>query len=334
MGYDVLAIEAGLADVNLGWLGIENLDPIKLRDQTLFSNFRCREIEPLFQYIKDISGSENPLYYTGFDTQLSGSNYTHILQNICDLLTLEIDVDEDFSLYQRMYQATFEPDSSKFVDLKTQYHSTLLRIKDAISKNRVKIRDELQVDEMSLKVILKALSVQYEAVDYYFSNRMNGEYIPRGIALRDSLMADNIMWIMEELYPDKKIVVWGHNAHTQKGSFNNLQTKWMGQHLKEFLGDDYFSIGLFAYQGQTYQHWTGESQPFENNDSNAIEFKMKKLGFQYAFEDFTSPEAASWVSENSSAFEPENGGKPTFVASDRFDAGICIYTATAPDFSH
>lgn len=34
--------------------------------------------------------------------------------------------------------------------------------------------------------------------------------------IRDLAMAEHLTWLAEEMYPDKKIIVWGHNYHLRK----------------------------------------------------------------------------------------------------------------------
>ena len=84
LGFEVLAIEGGFGDINLAWMDINSLDFLTLRNETLFGNFRCQEIEPLFKYIKAQSNSKTPLFYAGFDPQISGNYYKQYLDSICD----------------------------------------------------------------------------------------------------------------------------------------------------------------------------------------------------------------------------------------------------------
>ena len=90
LGFEVLAMEGGFGDINLAWMDINHLDFLSLRNQTLFGNFRCQEIEPLFKYIKAQSNSKTPLFYAGFDSQISGNYYKQYLDSICYHLKLNI----------------------------------------------------------------------------------------------------------------------------------------------------------------------------------------------------------------------------------------------------
>ena len=331
LDYEVLAMEGGFGDINLAWSDIERLSASDLVEKTLFGNFSCHEIAPLFDHIKKNANNSKPLIYAGFDTQVSGSYYEMYLDSICSFLNLGIDIQEEFSAYSAMYQASFEPDSANFIRYRDSYQDALKKIKNAVMENKSAIQAQFRFGEGAIDVILRSLDMQYQAVQYSFADRMNREYIPRGVVIRDSLMAENLVWLLDR-YPDKKFIIWGHNSHIQKNGVLNMQTKWMGHYLKDALGDDYFSIGLFAYKGKTYQHWTGETISFENREAIAIENKMAKKGFKFSFQDFRNTTADHWTHQTVQALEIENGGPIQFIPSQRFDAGICVYESDIPTF--
>lgn len=334
LGYEVLAMEGGFADINLAWLDIDLLSPLELRNETLFGNFICQELEPLFEYIKENAETEHPLLYSGFDTQTSGSYYEHYLDAICTHLNLGIDINEAFSAYNQMYQASFETDSTNFINHKEHYQNTLVTIRDEIAENKKYLQRTMAISDKKLQLILRNLDLQYKAVDYHYSNRLNSENMHQGIVLRDQLMAQNIEWIIETLYPGKKIIIWAHNGHVGKSGINNYSTKMMGEHLKDIYQDDYFSIGLFAYKGNTYQHWTGKSVAFENSDSTAIEYIMKRADYPFTYQKFGNSDNKDWTKQEVTAFEIENGGNVSFIPSDRFDAAINIYSGDVPSFKN
>ncbi len=75
LGYEVLAMEGGLGDINLAYSDIDTISPKNLRDYTLFGNFKAQEVDTLFRYIKETSTSKKPLQYAGYDTQFSSSYF-------------------------------------------------------------------------------------------------------------------------------------------------------------------------------------------------------------------------------------------------------------------
>jgi len=61
-------------------------------------------------------------------------------------------------------------------------------------------------------------------------------------SLRDSFMAENLLWTMKQ-NPESKIVVWAHNEHVKKTN------RRMGEFLSDSLEDDYVNIGFTFGRG-------------------------------------------------------------------------------------
>ena len=69
--------------------------------------------------------------------------------------------------------------------------------------------------------------------------------------IRDEGMADNITWLAERLYPDRKILIWAHNSHIQHDGTELVPPFVnMGYHVSRRHRDELYTIGLFMYWGQ------------------------------------------------------------------------------------
>ena len=69
-------------------------------------------------------------------------------------------------------------------------------------------------------------------------------------ALRDKLMAENTMWILEQerARGHERIFVSGHNGHIEQSGTYGPEDKVMGNLLADALGDGYFAIGTDFYK--------------------------------------------------------------------------------------
>ena len=80
-----------------------------------------------------------------------------------------------------------------------------------------------------------------------YENNPNGSF-----GLRDTLMAENVMWILaqEEQLGKKMIFICGHNGHMEQfGTYRGGNDKVMGNILADEVGSDaYFSIGTDFYK--------------------------------------------------------------------------------------
>lgn len=62
-------------------------------------------------------------------------------------------------------------------------------------------------------------------------------------AVRDTYMAENAAWILEQAGPEARIVLWAHNAHVRDHSI------WMGRHLRDRFGSGMVVIGFSFHRG-------------------------------------------------------------------------------------
>jgi erythromycin esterase len=68
---------------------------------------------------------------------------------------------------------------------------------------------------------------------------------------RDEAMAENVSWLLDQLEPDAKVVLWAHNAHIQKvdWEFRGVHYVPMGTHLQQKYGDELVVFGFCFYDG-------------------------------------------------------------------------------------
>lgn len=107
-----------------------------------------------------------------------------------------------------------------------------------------------------------------------------------GIDLRDSFMAENVEWILqqEQALGKEKIFISGHNSHVAKwGSYNS-----MGKLLENNFGDGYYAIGTDFYKTKcNLPTPSGKrtNQTFYSHDPLAK--AAKEAGFEMCWLDFS-----------------------------------------------
>ena len=70
----------------------------------------------------------------------------------------------------------------------------------------------------------------------------------QGANYRDEMMARNVLWLIEEEFPGRKIILWAHNSHISSAS--DVVSKPMGAWLRERLGKSYYALGFAVAGGQ------------------------------------------------------------------------------------
>ena len=331
-GFEVLAFEAGLGDLNLGYSGLDSLTADQLLYHTLFGNFQCEEIEPLFDYIKSVHKSDRPLNYTGFDNQPSSSFFQNTIQPVISQYVPELKdgLEEGLNGYVRWFRAGYYKDSLKYISEANDFRDLAQQIQNTFNDNKPEIKSQFNLKDDDFKYINQTCEGFIRTVDLPYSEKHLGS------GNRDAIMFDNFQWLLKEIYPDKKVIIWAHNAHIEQQAMFENSFKWMGHFLNEFYGDDYYTLGIFAQSGEAYQQWGDTTITLNNTDTTMIESVMMKTGHQTSFLDVSRVDTGdanyAWITESIMGFENENGGIVSFVPKERFDGVVVMRSVKAPNY--
>ncbi len=332
MGFEVLAMESGLGDTYLAYANIDTLSGKQLRDFSVFGNFRAREATGLFDYIKKQHSTQSPLNYVGYDTQASSDFLINQLKKI--LADYDKELSDSFSTwmysYQRAYGYSSNQDSVNYLKHRNIFVETSNTARRYLEENRDAIMAKHQLNNTAFKVMVRSLAMFAASYNLSYSETW------KGYALRDSLMAENIKWLLTEVYANKKVIIWAHNGHVEKDSTENGYMKAMGHFLKEQHLDDYYTIGLFAYSGVAYQFWTKKTIPIEKTNNTFIEHRLIATGKNTPFLNMSHAQktpANSWIFNFIHAYEVENGGNINFIPTKRFDGIIVCKESKAPTYN-
>ncbi len=333
LGFEVLAMEGGLGDINLSYYDIDTISASNLRDYSVFQNFRAKEADPLFEQIKTKSNTKTPLHYAGYDTQFSSNYFLTKLQRLVEPIDQEM-ADSLFVRaysFQKSFGAARNGDSIGYIKHRDIYINNSNAARQLLLDHRNELFEQKKVTQKEFSIMIRTLEMFSRSVDLTFAKRNEG-YV-----LRDKLMSENLFWLIDEIYPTKKIIVWAHNAHIEKANLEGANIKWMGHFLKEKYKDDYYALGLFAYEGEVYQHWTQNTLPFKNDQDNAIEKKLTDTGKELTFLDLLKLEQLpenQWLFEPIDGYELENGGIISFIPTKRFDGVLNIKESGSPTYEH
>lgn len=116
---------------------------------------------------------------------------------------------------------------------------------------------------------------------------------------RDALNANNLRWLIQDVYAGRKIIVWAHNAHVMNAYYGSDWStvyaaphpdtmKPMGVFLKEWLKDSLYTVITTTYEGQ--DGWVGAPVPtaVPPAPDGSIEERIHRLGKPYVFLDLRS----------------------------------------------
>lgn len=123
-----------------------------------------------------------------------------------------------------------------------------------------------------------------------------------GMALRDRLMAENVLWILgqEEERGNSRIFISGHNGHVDQFGCYNQESPYMGHILADNIGEaSYFVIGTDFYKTtNNMPKGNGERTKFTAYSHDPLANAAKKCGYDICFLDFSKiPEDSALKSE-------------------------------------
>lgn len=124
--------------------------------------------------------------------------------------------------------------------------------------------------------------------------------------LRDTLMADNLLWLARERYPDRRLVVWGHNGHVMNAHYvadwSTLShrpveegMKPMGAYVSEEMGEGVYTIAFTAHSGEARMTTAAQARTIAPAPPGSLEDLLHGLGHEHVFLDFRALPADHWL---------------------------------------
>jgi erythromycin esterase len=315
MGFDVLVWESGLFDCREVDTALRTDLPLaEAARKGVFGIWVTEETLPLFEYVRTTWKTDRPLRMAGFDEQFSSKGAP--TRFLADLNAFFDAVGPRFpgngireslgELVALMEDRTLNPESHRKVspaiagaiEAIDTNESSLARVRDSreIAFFRRTLKD-LQVFSASTAARNTpefAKGMEDPAVLEKTNSMWNA---------RDAQNAENMLWLLNEYFRGKKLIVWAHNGHVMSCYYNkdwgSLTLKKpegaivpMGLFLKEALGHDVYTIGLTGFSVQKGALGPGAKDfapPAPPADS--IEHLCHLTGHPHLFIDFRRLEA-------------------------------------------
>jgi erythromycin esterase len=244
LGFDVLAFEAGIYQMRLAWEAFRaGVDPQKAFSKGAYWMWaQSAQVEPLLRYVSHSLSTEQPLELAGIDPQIWS---TELPQNLREFLKSE-DIATPFA----------NPNSPESEILEAMSEVRYRTGKQARPDSAMKIRSIEPTREVMFWQRVLANMVHYARGPVLRISKESGLYPDR-----DPQMAKNLIWMAKEYYPDRKIILWCHNAHAMRAP-NELPVNLTGldemqvtlaDGVWKVFGKEMYSIAPVSYEGR----WAG-----------------------------------------------------------------------------
>jgi len=355
LGFDVIAFEAGLGDTAVAFENAGRITAEQMMESSIFPIWHSKETLGLFEYIKQQSKTDKPLYLAGYDMQFTSGMLTQYISAWVGK------VDKDYGqqyydfemkgiteLYEvvNKYGGVSDRNSEakkaiqKVIDeYKPKYDKLIQFIKD----NKEKLMAEYPGDPKMYDIMLKALSDRTKFMEMMLYD------FKESYEFRDRIMTENVEWLMKTAYPGKKIILWAHNDHLAKNT-SKISTiengKWvnsftsMGELLNKKLKDKEYVLGFYVNRGKTVTIATMKPFNIVPMPKGSLENLIMQSGYKTAFVDLagqkTPNQGNDWMfkpiyaAEDGMTAEIIRPMSMKFVPKEQYDGLIVIDKVNAP----
>jgi erythromycin esterase len=340
LDYDVLVFESALyqcydADRTAG-----EASALSTLTGCAFGVWHTHEVLPLFEYLRTTRTSARPLHLAGIDIQPIGTNKDDRPQFLSSLVAV---VDTDYAVQVsaldstfldvyarggRERRAYFRTDEGRRMAEAYDHLAALLADKEAAIRGAPDGGDPAAIVVARQTARSMARYIRQQAAP------TTREYVE----VRDLGMAENLTVLLDELYPDRKVVVWGHNFHLRHANleippdttmFPDVAARTMGAWIHERYGDELYTIGLYAYRGEAADNG-GELYRIEPAEPGSLEALFQGLGPGAHFVDLSRAiegPGTDWIDTPITA--RYDGTIPlSIVPRDQYDAIIVVGEVT------
>lgn len=314
MGFDVLAWESGLYDCSRMEAALHS--DIPLNEALSYGIFPIwalsEQVQPVFAYARSTYGKPRPLIMAGFDCQLSSvrsaKSFLSDLEAFFNRARLESLPAEGWALFEEAL------DPQKLRSMTEEKRSAHKKNMEFLLRLIMDSRAELSPYHASAEIDLwqKALNgyrVYFGMIEKLISGK---ERSVLDNNVRDAVMAQNLLWLVEEAFPHEKIIVWAATMHnmrridqvqTNKPSLSYEGIVTMGHPVYERLQDEVYSIGFTAYQGKAGNVFSKAPYDIPQAPENSLEELCHRCGHEMLFIDFkgTIKDAGHWLNKKMKA---------------------------------
>ncbi|MGO4527903.1 erythromycin esterase family protein [Paenibacillus sp. 2TAF8] len=287
LGYNVLAFESNLSDTATAYSQVRHMTPEQLMKNSIYGVWQVEENLPLFEYIAQQSKTDHPLILTGVDAQGTSETFTTFIENW--FAKVDSSKAKAFAQTERWY---LKLSMTNQIDEFTKQKKKIKEKYQALQQFVRDKRDPLNLAQMEhsnlVPLIERVLQNRLDMLDHYnphFVKLFAGIDPEKQLQLasygRDRVMADNLTWLAETIYPNEKIIIWAHNYHIRKSNstmitehngydFDENPYPTLGELLPYSLKQANYVIGLYAYEGSSSKN-NGEEEQVQSHDKGSLE---------------------------------------------------------------
>lgn len=249
-GFDVVLLESGLFDVHEIWKN-QTKSLVEQGPGNIFYAYASdHAFQDLMQYVDKYRGTPNPLFLSGFDGRLSGEHSTeYFVKTLKEVISKHLPRQQllnDWDRYSRLLQASLE---RKKLPIDNETASSHIEENYQLIDQLQSIDAHQQFDSPAYYAqLLKGVNRVFEVLHGF---RRHDEH--------DIVMADNIQWMLNNVYKNKKVIVWGHYIHVNPLGFVKLRYDNLGSILDKSFAENSFYVNFQGISGNYKNYIDGST---------------------------------------------------------------------------
>jgi erythromycin esterase len=262
MGFEVLVFESGIFDVRTAWQriqgGANSSAAARASIDAVWST--SAELDPLFTYIGERANQSRPLVLAGMDPAFTGSRsggtgveFVAALEAYLNASSSPLPAHATWPAFRTVVDrlARREFDMASFTSAERTTFSAGIELLNAELNRLVNIAPP--ADASFWITMGLALNAQARSVALMQDNEPE-----LAAAVRDSSMANSLVWLAQSAYPGRKIIVWStatrimrtpNELYNVRGQAEGHDRAIFGQLARVTLGDVMYSLGFLAGSG-------------------------------------------------------------------------------------
>jgi len=308
MGFDVLAWEARFFAMEEMNQELKSGQPVSV-DSTWGEGGMMKSI---YQYSRATHKTGRPLRHTGVDIIFGFPEarwIDHYRKRLFEFLNAKgpgLASSVDLQTISEFVLSVQKKDPySPSEEESTKVRAAIKRVRDNLMKKATSVQNSREIEYFA-KTLEDLLACEEHMI---LCNSY--DFPPKNMLFRGHKMGENLVWLVNEWYPEQKIIVWAHNQHLARNLFSIERVnpvipgkpgkqfysgfREMGDFICEELGNSVYSIAFVAYQGTR-----GRRQKTPSNVESvpgSIQSLLHNTDHLFSFLDFRSVPGGHWLYE-------------------------------------
>jgi erythromycin esterase len=340
LGYDVLAWESAVYQCYDADVTAATAAAVRTLTDCAYGTWHTRDLLPLFEYLRGTHHGARPLRLAGIDVQPIGRNKTDRPEFLAGIVA---PLDSSYAREVFQLDSTFlavytRPSRERRAYYRADSGQRMADRYDRLEAFLGGHRDAAGPQSQS-RARAVAIAQRTAASMAWYVRQQSAPTTREYVERRDEGMAENLAFLLDTLYPGRKVIVWGHNFHLRHDNlsippdsamFPSVAARTMGSWTRERYGDSVYTIGLYAYRGSAADNG-GEIYEIAPAEAGSLEALLHQAGARALFIDLSRAprtRATAWMDGPLTA--RYNGTTPLAMVLRRQYDGILLVDSVTP----